>query len=572
MLANSNLMKIKEGVKPSTMAANTCLRPKRMQIRLSETGEYTDMYCPCGKCERCLQARRDELASRMFLHSIGYEFCYFVTLTYNSANLLPFKEHPYLADWLQTIPTYDSFNSTHKKAWTPSLLVQSHLTKFLKRLRSQLGFHISYAACGEYGEEFARPHFHVVLWSHYPITYDNVCHAWSYECKRTNNPLVVKKWRESATIKDADHGYFRFQIGRIDFNDLWANGSLNYDGKHCGNQEYTKDKKANHCFTYVAKYIGKNDPISWLGNAPIQLIDRIQFAYNVYTGNIDKLALMRPDPTYETCIYNHIQNSLSYDNKNFKQIDYMDFKKIVSPFFVSSRRPSLGKLYYLQNRERFMSQDMALPSFMGKKIAYPSYFYRLAAQDRYPIRLRKITDSGLSPSKDLLPRLYGFMQMLRESNSYWFALHDNYQTSSQIKNRRLFAYRLSDDKIQDYITHISSYTGTLDCIDFLDCENRTIHYIYDPYNEIFEGYVYNSSSREYEFQEYIERIDFCDMVLDYIEGEYKRYPDKLDSLQQKSLLYDCIMEDPDSENEIVKYLEIKDILHRKYKLTHKNEL
>ena len=48
-------------------------------------------------------------------------------------------------------------------------LVKDHLQLFLKRLRARLedansNIKIRYFACGEYGEKFDRPHYHLIIW------------------------------------------------------------------------------------------------------------------------------------------------------------------------------------------------------------------------------------------------------------------------------------------------------------------------------------------------------------------------------------------------------------------------
>lgn len=51
-------------------------------------------------------------------------------------------------------------------------LVKWHVQDFIKRLRAKLDYHygakypLRYYLCGEYGEEFDRPHFHVCLFGH----------------------------------------------------------------------------------------------------------------------------------------------------------------------------------------------------------------------------------------------------------------------------------------------------------------------------------------------------------------------------------------------------------------------
>lgn len=571
MLANSALEKIIEGQSPSDFATSSCLFPRKRLVRLSETGDYQELYTPCNRCVNCASNRRNELASRMFLHSLSYEFCYFVTLTYGSYNLFPFERHPFQNDWLSTIPVRDSNNSLHHDAWSPSILIQKHLTKFLKRLRANTGFDISYAACGEYGEDFKRPHFHVILWSHQRISVDMVRNAWSLECKRTKNKLYVRPWRCDLP-KTPENGFFRFYLGRVDFHDLWANGSLNYDGKHCGVYDRsTTDKNAIHNFTYVAKYIGKNDPISWCCNMPQFFLKRIQFAFNVYSGNVNKLDELITDLSTLN-YYNHVKINVNYEeNYSIPQIDYMDFKKIISPFFVSSRRPSLGKLWYLENRKAILEERAGMPKFMAKKIPYPSYFFRLASLDKYPLRLRKDCPSGVSPTKDLLPRVYEYFSKLREDRNHYFAVRGTSSIYNLPRKDRSYAYAITDVPQRVYHDFIKDHCNTLDSIDLISPLVGTIHYVYDGHFEIFEGLIYDKQTREYKLYDFYEREDFCDYVLSLIEKEYSRYPDKLDKLKTKALLYDTILEDPKSKDKVDYFLTLHNDMQRYYKLTHKTD-
>lgn len=45
-------------------------------------------------------------------------------------------------------------------------LVKSDFQNFMKRLRKEYGTGIRYYHCGEYGETFARPHYHALLFNH----------------------------------------------------------------------------------------------------------------------------------------------------------------------------------------------------------------------------------------------------------------------------------------------------------------------------------------------------------------------------------------------------------------------
>jgi hypothetical protein len=55
-------------------------------------------------------------------------------------------------------------------------LVKRDLQLFFKRLRKSLdGKKIKYYACGEYGDEFERPHYHVIAFGFYPGDVDFYC-------------------------------------------------------------------------------------------------------------------------------------------------------------------------------------------------------------------------------------------------------------------------------------------------------------------------------------------------------------------------------------------------------------
>lgn len=88
---------------------------------------------PCGKCAACRIRRTAEWTKRILDESEGKETC-FITLTYDDMNL-------------------PSDMSLHKE----------HLQKFWKRLRKSLTCKIKYYACGEYGEQTHRPHYHAIV-------------------------------------------------------------------------------------------------------------------------------------------------------------------------------------------------------------------------------------------------------------------------------------------------------------------------------------------------------------------------------------------------------------------------
>lgn len=90
---------------------------------------------PCGRCIGCRLERSRQWAVRCVHEAFLHDCNSFLTLTYSPANLPE-----------------------------GGTLVLRDLQLFLKRLRKRFsGVSVRFFACGEYGESFARPHYHVVL-------------------------------------------------------------------------------------------------------------------------------------------------------------------------------------------------------------------------------------------------------------------------------------------------------------------------------------------------------------------------------------------------------------------------
>lgn len=96
---------------------------------------------PCGRCVGCKLERARQWAVRITHHASTRELNCFLTLTYDEKHL------PY-----------------------GKTLYKCHLQKFLKRLRAKIAYDnpenptpIEYFGCGEYGDEGARPHYHVII-------------------------------------------------------------------------------------------------------------------------------------------------------------------------------------------------------------------------------------------------------------------------------------------------------------------------------------------------------------------------------------------------------------------------
>lgn len=102
---------------------------------------YADfpMEVPCGRCTGCRVTYSRQWAARCIHEAQTHDENCFVTLTYDDANL----------------PPGGSLNP-------------KHFTDFLKRLRRSIApKKISFFHCGEYGDDYTRPHYHALLFGHW---------------------------------------------------------------------------------------------------------------------------------------------------------------------------------------------------------------------------------------------------------------------------------------------------------------------------------------------------------------------------------------------------------------------
>jgi len=109
---------------------------------LSKTNDiYAEpMTVPCGQCTGCRSEYSRQWAIRIMHEASLNSDNSFITLTYDKKNL-------------------PQNNSLEKKAFP----------KFIRSLRQKnKGKKIRYYACGEYGDNFGRPHYHAILFNYFP--------------------------------------------------------------------------------------------------------------------------------------------------------------------------------------------------------------------------------------------------------------------------------------------------------------------------------------------------------------------------------------------------------------------
>lgn len=156
----------------------TCLKPLNIKVGNKQNGfreTYHYVQVPCGKCPNCLKNRQQDWSFRIqceadtTLRNGGS--CYFVTITYDEDNL----------------PLTD----------VGSTLVPADLSGYIKRVRRALDYKYStpdhraelrFFGCGEYGDSFDRPHYHVQMFLNIAITAEEL------------RPLLESCWTYGLTL------------------------------------------------------------------------------------------------------------------------------------------------------------------------------------------------------------------------------------------------------------------------------------------------------------------------------------------------------------------------------------
>lgn len=118
---------------------------------------YRKQIIPCRNCIGCRLDYSREWANRGYLESKKSEDNYFITLTYDEEHL-PIDE---------SITTSEGKTYTRSEEWKGNLRPE-HLKKFIHDIRQYFyrknkKQRIKYLACGEYGTENKRPHYHIIL-------------------------------------------------------------------------------------------------------------------------------------------------------------------------------------------------------------------------------------------------------------------------------------------------------------------------------------------------------------------------------------------------------------------------
>ena len=143
----------------------SCLFPQVVYIKKYDL----KINAPCGHCQNCRISKQNKLTFECtwatqwsYAHNSG---CSFVTMTYDDDHLIDYDGNP----------TYDLSKAS---------VSREEIKNYNKRLRSLLKYKgidskYMYLACGEYGDSFGRPHYHIILFGIPSELADKLCtKAW----------------------------------------------------------------------------------------------------------------------------------------------------------------------------------------------------------------------------------------------------------------------------------------------------------------------------------------------------------------------------------------------------------
>lgn len=370
-------------------------------------GEIIPVYIlvPCNKCFIC----KDKLSQMWQFRGIAEtnsskSRAYFITLTYNN--------------------TYLPFYGVSPVA----------IQLFMKRLRNNLDkkgitHGLKYFACGEYGCNTQRPHYHLILW-HFPEQ--------SFKTLSEILEFIVHSW-SVYNFETQEHT----QIGYC-YVKPCDTGSLRYVMKYT-RKIGTPPKGKNPFFTCCSKHIGIQwffDNYDYLKKHPALLSLSIR-------DNIKNDVFTSPLPTY-------------YKQKLMPDFCKIFPKEIISAFDYSIKlHTEISTIYHIINYKDYKPADI-LNKYMH--IIYDSEYNNLSSNDiddytyyRYsnkcPFLLNEIVNKKLD---ELLPYL-----ILLDN---YYQLHINeYNISTKLKDKRkiyldkrefpqntLNSLRIENDKLQRY--------------------------------------------------------------------------------------------------------------------------
>lgn len=502
-----------------------CLYPKRQLIYDSHLGSYRFIEVSCGHCYHCQKSKVNEWCTRMYAHVEDFKHVYYVTLTYRSITNpdLPINQL-YLNKMVQAVWSKDALNSTRHLSYNPCVLVKKHYQDFFKRLRKNTGFSdITYVLSGEYGEDYGRPHFHIILFSNSVLTRKDIERAWSFMIfKHADGRFFYYKNQKNGTI-------YNMPIGHVDFHDLVSNGTFN---TKCKIKVEGTFMNAAHCFSYVCKYVVKRDDAN---------LSRVHLAYNnlykkysipntlgksqyeilFYNRSLHftpeqilQLNQLKLNP-YEKILYQPGKTIYAHglcrsraskiNGIEFRQIllpeSYQDFCNLHLPFCEFSRATPIGSVYAARHIQEFTQGVYNKPLLQTDGFVVPSYF-RLKAQERV-FGLRKMR-KGIKSNSFNIGNLLDLYRRFSESYSADVPLREYFGDSPSAQ--------IIDELLQDSRWHfLDKATG-----------ERVIFF-----NDHAQMYKFQRKGRRFKFTGALPLRDWLRINIEKLQTEFNAYESRL---------------------------------------------
>lgn len=155
-------------------------------------------WVPCGKCNYCLESRRNDWTFRLLQEQKVAVSSHFLTLTYDD-DKLPYRSH---AGEIHTLNQWVKYSYGNPDPDVAPSLNKLDLQLFTKRLRKANDkindYGIRYYSVGEYGTRTRRPHYHSIMFNLHPSLKLKIHDIWGHghvhvgECTQASIHYVTK--------------------------------------------------------------------------------------------------------------------------------------------------------------------------------------------------------------------------------------------------------------------------------------------------------------------------------------------------------------------------------------------
>ena len=144
-MCTKNLIQVHDIIKNERFFANTKSYTEAKEFFKSK--RYSVLKLPCGQCLECRMEYSKTWAFRCMQETKEHEDNIMMTLTYNEEN----------------VPHGTKIDKETGECSASLTLEHKDVQDFIKRLRKNTGQKFKYYMCGEYGEKFERPHYHIIF-------------------------------------------------------------------------------------------------------------------------------------------------------------------------------------------------------------------------------------------------------------------------------------------------------------------------------------------------------------------------------------------------------------------------